>query len=155
MMTPTDTPTPAARLLAKVAEAEALAEKATPGPWEVEKEVYPLNELGNKEREGCEDTWTYVEHPVYRVQTCWEHGQVRAKLWIAGESYSPYFEGDKRKLLWNTEPGDPEFIAASRTLVPQLAAALRECVTALELYDDPLAPVMLARAAAAMGDGDD
>ena len=115
-------PTPAARLRAQIAKAEALAAKAIPGEWEVVPD--------------------YEFEDSYWVETDYDGGH-------------PVCGGSKKDSL--------EFIAASRTLVPQMAAAVmtlveardemyrqNNLISALIIFDDAL-----TTAAAAMGDGDE
>lgn len=120
---------PAARLLAQIAKAEALAEAAQQAPWSWKEHGATMHIYG------------FAGPPMAMLadQTRTDNG---------GMIRQPF--------------DDARFIAASRTLVPQLAAALRACLGALEQIEraDDLdtaigtAHTALVRAVAAMGDGD-
>lgn len=94
----TSTTNPAADLKALCDRAEALAGKATPGPWWTEG--WADGKTGNIELADVVDL----------------HGTVTNEAL----------------------PDDAEFIAASRTLVPQLAAALRDMEAAVDYALDVL-----------------
>src|SRR5690554_1069893 len=115
---------PAADVRALIAEAEALADAATPGEWRAERR----------------NPFTMDILLIDDDPNTLAYGLIASDL----------------------VPADAELCAASRTLVPQLAAALRQCVEALEAIEgaDDLdtaigtAHTALSRAAAAMEGGD-
>jgi len=126
---------PAARLRAQIAEAEALAAKATPGPWQ--------RCSANDGNCSCGIVWDGAGYAAVMYGNSIEN--------------FPYRDGPSREQM----NANLDLAAASRTLVPQLAAALRVCLGALEQIeraDDPdtaigTAYTALVRAAE-MGDGD-
>ena len=67
---------------------------ATSGPWRASKERQPLNDLGHKtfpEGVGPEGN-EKDHHESWRIDTTWEHGQLRGPYPVVTTSYSPYFE---------------------------------------------------------------
>lgn len=133
----------------RLQEIRERAKNASHGPWELDLTLWPLNELGNQQRKGREEQWTYVEQPEYVVRTSWVHGQAQAKMPIAMISVGPYFEGRNEKLHWLNEPHDPEFIANSREDVPFLLNLIEELGPLAEIGRQHIARSIVAAEKAA------
>lgn len=100
---------------------------ATDGPWIVEIERTPLNELGRATfPEGIRnlpdgEKVDYSEESV--IVTAWVHGQMHSQIRIIMMATSPYFETTHRVHM---SPENAAFIAAARTDVPALVARVRQ-----------------------------
>lgn len=134
--------TPSERITARLAEIEAVAEAATPGPWAYDYEQEKgMGWYVGQFTVGDDGLLISGDVTEYEFEHCWEDGELRADFedWQP-IGVEPVCEGHY------SNAGNAEFIAQSRTAIPALVSALRLAQEVLSAQDR-LHPALLVIAA--------